>query len=391
VPAAEEALAAFDRDRERWLRQQVALDEEARGLSQRIEEQRQRAAKLLEVLSAARGDDPSVLVRADRLEAVSRELDRLADQLAELERLDVAVADALERVEAEVRARRLPSLTSVAEAVRGDDRIRELERQRQEHDAELAAVTEQLAEPELAAAATGPAPELAPLRTAVAAAAERRDRAVATAAAAATQVAALERLRADLARLLDEREPVATAHQLVDGLSRLAEGKSADNRLRMSLSAYVLAARLEQVAACASQRLLRMSSGRFSLLHSAQSATARGRGGLALRVLDAWTGQERDPATLSGGESFSASLALALGLADVVTAEAGGAVLETLFVDEGFGSLDDDTLDEVMGVLDELRDGGRTVGLVSHVSELRQRIPVQLRVVKGRSGSAVRQ
>jgi exonuclease SbcC len=127
------------------------------------------------------------------------------------------------------------------------------------------------------------------------------------------------------------------------------------------------------------------------LLHSAQSATARGRGGLALRVLDAWTGQERDPATLSGGESFSASLALALGLADVVTAEAGGAVLETLFVDEGFGSLDDDTLDEVMGVLDELRDGGRTVGLVSHVSELRQRIPVQLRVVKGRSGSAVRQ
>jgi exonuclease SbcC len=225
----------------------------------------------------------------------------------------------------------------------------------------------------------------------VAAAAERRDRAVATAAAAATQVAALERLRADLARLLDEREPVATAHQLVDGLSRLAEGKSADNRLRMSLSAYVLAARLEQVAACASQRLLRMSSGRFSLLHSAQSATARGRGGLALRVLDAWTGQERDPATLSGGESFSASLALALGLADVVTAEAGGAVLETLFVDEGFGSLDDDTLDEVMGVLDELRDGGRTVGLVSHVSELRQRIPVQLRVVKGRSGSAVRQ
>jgi exonuclease SbcC len=134
-----------------------------------------------------------------------------------------------------------------------------------------------------------------------------------------------------------------------------------------------------------------MSSGRYHLLHSAEGGAGRGRGGLALRVLDAWTGQERDPATLSGGESFSASLALALGLADVVTAEAGGALLETLFVDEGFGTLDDDTLDEVMGVLDELRDGGRTVGIVSHVGDLRQRIPVQLRVEKGRQGSVVRQ
>jgi DNA repair protein SbcC/Rad50 len=108
-------------------------------------------------------------------------------------------------------------------------------------------------------------------------------------------------------------------------------------------------------------------------------------------VLDAWTGVERDPATLSGGETFSASLALALGLADVVTAEAGGTLLETLFVDEGFGSLDDDTLDEVMGVLDGLRDGGRTVGIVSHVADLRQRVPVQLRIEKGRAGSHVRQ
>jgi exonuclease SbcC len=80
-----------------------------------------------------------------------------------------------------------------------------------------------------------------------------------------------------------------------------------------------------------------------------------------------------------------------LGLADVVTAEAGGALLETLFVDEGFGTLDDDTLDDVMGVLDDLRDGGRTVGIVSHVADLRQRIPVQLRVEKGRHGSVVRQ
>jgi DNA repair protein SbcC/Rad50 len=93
---------------------------------------------------------------------------------------------------------------------------------------------------------------------------------------------------------------------------------------------------------------------------------------------------------LSGGETFLASLALALGLADVVSAEAGGARLETLFVDEGFGTLDDEgTLDEVLEVLDGLRDGGRAVGIVSHVAEMRQRIPVQLRVEKTRTGSRV--
>jgi exonuclease SbcC len=93
---------------------------------------------------------------------------------------------------------------------------------------------------------------------------------------------------------------------------------------------------------------------------------------------------------LSGGETFMASVALALGLADTVTAEAGGLRLDTLFVDEGFGSLDDEgTLDNVLQALDALRDGGRTVGLVSHVAELRQRIPAQVKVVKGRNGSTI--
>lgn len=104
-------------------------------------------------------------------------------------------------------------------------------------------------------------------------------------------------------------------------------------------------------------------------------------------MLDGWTGAARDPATLSGGESFIASLALALGLADVVAAEAGGPEIGTLFVDEGFGTLDEETLDDVLDILDGLREGGRTVGIVSHVAELRLRIPARLQVVKGRSGS----
>ena len=167
----------------------------------------------------------------------------------------------------------------------------------------------------------------------------------------------------------------------VKALAELVAGQGANTR-RMTLSAFVLAARLEEVAEVASERLLRMTQGRYSLVH-----TDVGRAGLGLLARDGWTGVDRDTATLSGGETFLASLALALGLADVVCAEAGGARLESLFVDEGFGSLDSDTLDEVMDVLDGLREGGRIVGVVSHVSELRQRIPAQLHVRKRETGS----
>ena len=128
----------------------------------------------------------------------------------------------------------------------------------------------------------------------------------------------------------------------------------------MGLETYVLAARLEQVAAAAAVRLQRMSAGRYTLVHSDARGGRRPKSGLGLLVVDAWTGTERDTATLSGGETFFASLALALGLADVVTDEAGGVRLDTLFIDEGFGSLDDQTLDEVLDVLDGLRERDRS-------------------------------
>ena len=128
-----------------------------------------------------------------------------------------------------------------------------------------------------------------------------------------------------------------------------------------------------------------MSDQRYSLEHTGRRGAGETRGGLSLLVRDDWSGESRDPATLSGGETFVVSLALALGLADVITHEAGGADLDTLFVDEGFGSLDADTLDDVMDTLDSLRDGGRVVGVVSHVAEMRDRIPTQLRVEQGPS------
>jgi exonuclease SbcC len=174
-----------------------------------------------------------------------------------------------------------------------------------------------------------------------------------------------------------------------ESMSRLVRGMGQDNQLQMRLSAYVLATRLDQVVAAANERLGHMRDQRYLLQRTDRAARKGSQAGLGLEVVDQWTGDARDPSTLSGGETFVVSLSLALGLADVVTQEAGGTEIETLFVDEGFGTLDADTLDDVMDRLDGLRAGGRTVGVVSHVSELRNRIPTQVHVQKGRTGSTV--
>jgi exonuclease SbcC len=179
--------------------------------------------------------------------------------------------------------------------------------------------------------------------------------------------------------------PLRERYELVRTVAEAARG-GGDNRYKMSLSTYVLASRLEQVAEAATERLLAMSDGRFALVHS-DALSGNKKAGLGLSVIDGWTGNRRDTSTLSGGESFMASLAMALGLADVVQQEAGGIDIETLFVDEGFGSLDEQALEQVMDALEGLRSGGRVVGLVSHVAELKQRIPAQLQVIKGREGS----
>ncbi|MEY7980892.1 SbcC/MukB-like Walker B domain-containing protein, partial [Streptomyces pilosus] len=208
--------------------------------------------------------------------------------------------------------------------------------------------------------------------------------------AAARRCAELDRLSARTAASIRRLGPLREEYDRVARMAGRAAGTSADNEHRMRLESYVLAARREQVAAAATVRLHRMSSGRYTLVHS-DGRTGRGRSGRGLHVVDAGTGRERATATLSGGETFFASLALALGLADVVTAEAGGVRLDPLFIDEGFGSLDDQTLDEVLDVLDSLRDRDRSVGIVSHVADLRRRIHAQLEVVKTRSGSRLLQ
>ncbi|MBD2764723.1 SMC family ATPase [Kocuria sp. cx-455] len=211
--------------------------------------------------------------------------------------------------------------------------------------------------------------------------------------AASGTVTALERAVRELDRAVGDRgERLRRAREKSErltGLSAVANGLSSDNSLRMTLTSFVLAAKLEHVAAVASEHLQRMSSGRFSLLHTDQTRGG-GKAGLGLEVDDSWTGVRRGTETLSGGESFFTSLALALALADVVRAAAGGQEMDTLFVDEGFGSLDEDTLEQVLQTIDGLRQNGRVIGLVSHVAEMKQRIGAQLVVTKTPRGSHLR-
>jgi exonuclease SbcC len=169
-------------------------------------------------------------------------------------------------------------------------------------------------------------------------------------------------------------------------LAGLAKGM--EGHRRVALTTYVLRHWFEQVVAAANVRLAVMSSGRYELRRSDEGESRRQRTGLTLAVIDRHTGEERSPKSLSGGETFYTSLALALGLADVVKAEAGGVDTETLFIDEGFGSLDAETLDQVLGAIDELRDQGRAVGIVSHLAELKDRIAERLEVRRLPDGSS---
>ncbi|QFY11255.1 AAA family ATPase [Nonomuraea phyllanthi] len=380
-------------------KERLELEERGRRVAARLAACRTRheelsgdAGRLGARLDAARGDDATLTAR----------LSRLHDEAELLREALEATQAALAAGEELVRARRAAHEAAVesgfADVAEAEAAVRSpAERERRAEalrrlDDEHAAVTSVLASPELIAAAAEPAPDLVAIESERDGAEEaytrlssERDRAVARAER-------LEELHGELRERIERWLPAAERHRLAERMAALASGTSSDNQWSMSLSSFVLGERLRQVVDAANERLDHMSAGRYLLRHDLRkTAGSRGRsgGGLGLRVADGWTGVDRDPATLSGGESFITSLALALGLADVVTAEAGGTELGTLFVDEGFGTLDEDTLDGVLDILDGLRDGGRAVGIVSHVAELRSRITAQLKVTKTRTGSTL--
>jgi len=199
--------------------------------------------------------------------------------------------------------------------------------------------------------------------------------------------AAAEKLLARLVELAAEATGFEARYEVV---GRLAGVANRHNDRGLSFQSYVLGAFLDDVLVAASERLRTMSSSRYALARTEERSGRKLAAGLGLLVHDAWTGVARPVSTLSGGEKFMAALSLALGLAEVVQAHAGGIRLETVFVDEGFGSLDDESLDLAISSLMSLHQGGRLVGIISHVSELRERIDARLEVSAGKSGSSAR-
>lgn len=191
------------------------------------------------------------------------------------------------------------------------------------------------------------------------------------------QLLRLQKLEKDMSVLQDSYQTAAA----------LAETAKGNNAARLTFSAFVLQAILDDVLQAANLRLTSMSRGRYTLARTGDVLDARRENGLNIEVTDSFTGVARPVKTLSGGEIFLASLSLALGLADVVQAYAGGIHLDTILVDEGFGTLDTEALDMAIRTLTDLQQGGRLVGIISHVGELRERISARLEVIPGQRGS----
>lgn len=353
----------------------TASDTELRALTERVAQYRDSFASVADRATALRG-------RRDRAAAAASAGSAVLGRSA-------AAETAARATQEQLAASEFASRDEAAAAHLGSSEVAGYTKRIDAHAERLAAVTAILAEEELAALPAAPI-EVVGAEAEVASARAERDDALAR---HATLAGDAERLRLKSAAAVQRVS--RSAHQLrvfeeLRALSEAIDGKGQNTR-RMDLEAFALAGRLEEIVDAANARLSAMTTGRYSLEHDDSLAYRGAASGLGLVVLDAYTGARRTPASLSGGETFLASLALALGLADAVTAQAGGITLDTMFIDEGFGSLDPETLEIAMSTLDGLRAGGRTVGLISHVEVMKERIPVGLQVeVTDRGDSRIR-
>ncbi|ACS30370.1 exonuclease SbcC [Micrococcus luteus NCTC 2665] len=354
-----------------------------------------RLSELRDAVEAARGDAETLDARRDQVTAARRVLAALAAAQDEDARARAVADETGQALTAALAEQHFDDVDAARAARLEETEAAARTAAVQEWDAERARLAElEASEPVRRGRALAEAGVEPPTEEQTRAAAEALAAAEAASSSRATAVGRLDSLVATVRRqsaalteVLERSAGLIAEHTRVRGLLDLVRG-GGENLLKMPLTSYVLAGRLEEVAAAATERLLAMTDQRYSIEYS-DAVGGRGNKGLELVIRDHYVDETRHPATLSGGETFMASLALALGLADTVQAEAGGIELDTLFVDEGFGSLDADTLDDVLDVVDTLRTGGRTVGLVSHVERMRQEIGVRLEVRKDRRGSSL--
>ncbi len=379
VPALTDELAGFD--------EEVATRAEALRLAEAelavtdagLGTDRAALAEAAGEVAAARDGHPTVAARRAALAARARAAEEVRDALDARDGAAAGLATRTAERDAGIADAGFAAVDDARAALLAHDELARLEALVTRRAADEQRVAAGLAEPEIAAL-----PDDLVVDLDAATEAERDARALSEAAAGAARLA---RDMADAASASAEgvvRRARTVAEQVRDAapivrLANLAAG-AGDNAKALTLGTFVLMRRFEDVVAAANERLLVMSDGRYELVRSDEKEDVRGRTGLAMRVIDHLNDAPRDPRTLSGGETFYVSLCLALGLADVVTAEAGGIDLGTLFVDEGFGSLDPHVLDQVLAELGRLRAGGRVVGVVSHVEALKQSIADRIEV-----------
>jgi exonuclease SbcC len=383
--AANEQIAMVVKERELIVATQERLDEEERTgadrrtrLAQSAIMARKTLTDAQNLIDAARAGYPSVATRAGVLKAQQTAVERLISAHDEAVRADAAHRASLAKLTTQLAECRFADRGAAENAMLPGDTLEALAKAIRVYQDELTQSRAVLDQPDLQNLPEDPAN--------VADAHARTWEADAVRIADTEWRVTLEsrtkrghELTAKLRTELQQSIEIDAEFRIVDLLSDATRGEP-PNQLGIPLESFVLAAELEEIVAAANLRLQSMSQGRYAIEHSDERTRGGKRTGLEIRVYDAHTGALRSPLSLSGGEKFLASLALALGLAEVVTNRAGGIQLDTLFIDEGFGALDNETLELAMHTLDELRHGGRTVGVISHVEAMKDQIPAKLLV-----------
>ncbi|GAA4192274.1 SMC family ATPase [Microbacterium oryzae] len=373
LEASQRALAAAE---QRLGNERTAAEEESSELLAAIRSAENELQKSRASVAEARGDADSVAARLDVERRRAAAASGYAEAQREASRAERAAAAAAEALAEAVAEAGFVDVENARAAIRDAATQERLERAISTYDADLQSTKAALVELELLVLPDEEI-DVDGARAALTQAEDERDAAVA-------HLSSMRQLAASLADALrraeDAHGQIADAAREAAVIRDLADAVAGRNMKKMDLETFVLAAELEGIVEAANRRLDEMSDGRYALQHTDALAYRNAASGLGLEVLDRFTGQPRSPRSLSGGETFLASLALALGLAEVVTNRAGGITLDTLFIDEGFGSLDSETLETAMRTLDGLREGGRTVGVISHVEAMKEQIPAQLRV-----------
>ncbi len=335
---------------------------------------------LAKKVAALRGEFASVAARQASLVGERDAAKALVEALAALTQAATQRSAAEAKLAAKLTAEKFETVEEVEGALRDERATAELTARIDEHAAAVSENQGILKQPDL----QGVPDEVISVTEATVAHAEAQSasRAATTEKAKAeSRATQLQARRAELAELLAATEELAAEFALLNSLTETVHGRT-PNTKSMSLESYYIAAELEDVLAAANIRLHTLSQGRFELRHTERGMRRAGAAaGLEIEVFDEFTGTARPANQLSGGQQFLASLALALGLAEAVTSRAGGIELNTLFVDEGFGSLSTEYLEIAMSTLDSLKQGGRTVGVISHVTSMQEQIAAQLRVV----------